>query len=319
MRKGSIFLSLMFVFSWMLVLTAVSEGTAFGEQVVFKAPIIVRISADTRIDTLWCGVHGDGPNPPGTIIDNNYGSDPNPFSPIEWREYANPPDGISFTWNSKFIQIPGRSALPPDGIYASGLRPNDFRGLTSSATDVDTFQINVYGDGTDALVSTGSITFSWPNNLSTYATTWQLKRRVGANYVLVVENMATGDTLTWTDDNTAASNSTKYLIIVSGLVPTTGVEKTETFVPTIFKLDQNYPNPFNPTTVLKFSVAKREMTSLKLYNTLGQEVMKLYDGVASPGTIYKATVDGSQLASGIYFYRLISGTQSEIKKMVLLK
>jgi hypothetical protein len=322
MRKGSIFVSLIFVIAWMLVLTTVNEGTALGQTLVsFKIPIRIEVSGVARIDTLWLGVHGDGINPPGTVTDNNYGVDVDSlvYGPTgRWKELQCPPDPLAFTYLSKFVQIPFRTVLPPDGIASTGIAPYDFRGFTS-LSQVDTFCINVYGDANDSYVAAGTVTLSWPNNIATYASTLKLKRRVsGTNYVLVVENMATGDTLTYTDVTTA-SNSVRYLIIVSDIVPPTGVEETESMKPTQFELKQNYPNPFNPTTVLNFSVAKKELTTLKLYNTLGQEVMKLYDGVASPGTIYKATVDGHQLASGIYFYRLISGTQSEIKKMVLLK
>ncbi|GEM_PF-3000966 len=90
-------------------------------------------------------------------------------------------------------------------------------------------------------------------------------------------------------------------------------------VPAAFNLEQNYPNPFNPTTEIKFSVAENGRATLKVFNILGQTVATLFDDVAEAGQYYKVKFDGSQLASGVYFYRLQSGQQSAMKKLLLLK
>jgi len=89
--------------------------------------------------------------------------------------------------------------------------------------------------------------------------------------------------------------------------------------PMEFSLLQNYPNPFNPETVIKFSVENSGPTTVRLYNSIGQEVATLFDNVAEAGQYYRVRVNGSDLASGLYFYRLQSGTKSELKKMLLLK
>ncbi len=89
--------------------------------------------------------------------------------------------------------------------------------------------------------------------------------------------------------------------------------------PVLFQLIQNYPNPFNPTTNVKFSVEKSGRAVMKLYDITGRLVSTLYDGTAEPGRYYQVSMNGANLASGVYIYRLESGTQIALKKMVLLK
>ncbi|MDP2885781.1 MAG: T9SS type A sorting domain-containing protein [Ignavibacteria bacterium] len=89
-------------------------------------------------------------------------------------------------------------------------------------------------------------------------------------------------------------------------------------VPSEYRLSQNYPNPFNPTTRIEYSVPLTGQVSLKVFNTLGQEVATLFDGVQTAGK-YVSTFDGKGLVSGVYFYRLTSGCASITQKLVLMK
>jgi hypothetical protein len=88
--------------------------------------------------------------------------------------------------------------------------------------------------------------------------------------------------------------------------------------PKSFELNQNYPNPFNPATQIQYSVPHECSVSLKVYNLLGQEQAILFEGVRQSGK-YVVTFDGRKLASGVYFYRLQSGSVSISKKFLLLK
>jgi hypothetical protein len=89
-------------------------------------------------------------------------------------------------------------------------------------------------------------------------------------------------------------------------------------LPQEFQLDQNYPNPFNPGTVIQYQLPADAYVSLKVYNTLGQEVAALVDGQQAAG--YKTVqFENSSLPSGVYIYRLNAGTYSETKKMILIK
>ena len=101
--------------------------------------------------------------------------------------------------------------------------------------------------------------------------------------------------------------------------------------PKEFHLSQNYPNPFNPTTKIKFSIpsptsplSKGGMqggltnVSLIVYDILGRKVTTLVNEPKAPGN-YEITFNASQLASGVYLYRLTSGLFSQTKKMIVLK
>ena len=94
-------------------------------------------------------------------------------------------------------------------------------------------------------------------------------------------------------------------------------------VPTKFDLSQNYPNPFNPSTTIKFSVPKATVVILKIYNMIGQEVATLVNEQKEIG-FYSLTWNGknnfnTQVASGVYIYRIVAGDFVSVKKMNLLK
>jgi photosystem II stability/assembly factor-like uncharacterized protein len=88
--------------------------------------------------------------------------------------------------------------------------------------------------------------------------------------------------------------------------------------PTTFTLAQNYPNPFNPSTEINFSVARRSFVQLKVYNVTGEEVATLVYQELSPGN-YRTTWIAGNVASGVYFYRLIADSFSETRKLVLIR
>lgn len=87
-----------------------------------------------------------------------------------------------------------------------------------------------------------------------------------------------------------------------------GVEQVDE-LPTKFLLEQNYPNPFNPSTVISWQSPVSSWVTLKIYNILGQEVATLVDENKAAGK-YDVQFDGSQLSSGVYFYRLTTGDPS---------
>jgi photosystem II stability/assembly factor-like uncharacterized protein len=88
--------------------------------------------------------------------------------------------------------------------------------------------------------------------------------------------------------------------------------------PTQFALKQNYPNPFNPATAIGFDVPGKSHVSLVIYDILGKEVKTLAEGEYDAGS-YTVNADFSNLASGIYLYRLTSGSFTDAKKLVVIK
>jgi hypothetical protein len=92
----------------------------------------------------------------------------------------------------------------------------------------------------------------------------------------------------------------------------------EEVLPETYSLSQNYPNPFNPTTTIKYSVANAGFVNLKVFDILGRQVMELVNRQQDKGN-YTVSFDGSNLSTGVYFYKLESGNFTSIKKMMLIK
>jgi len=89
-------------------------------------------------------------------------------------------------------------------------------------------------------------------------------------------------------------------------------------LPSSIALHQNYPNPFNATTVIEFELPAQMEVALNLYNIRGQLVRTLFDGAVTAGH-HRVMLNGEQLASGLYFYRLEAGGESQTRKLLLLK
>jgi len=90
-------------------------------------------------------------------------------------------------------------------------------------------------------------------------------------------------------------------------------------LPNGFVLEQNYPNPFNPETSIRFALKEDTKATLKVFNTMGEEVMTLFDGIAEAGRYYDVKFSGNDLSSGFYIYKLVAGDHVSVKKMLLMK
>jgi GH35 family endo-1,4-beta-xylanase len=98
-----------------------------------------------------------------------------------------------------------------------------------------------------------------------------------------------------------------------------GVKEVEkNGLPSQYELKQNYPNPFNPSTTISFSLPQQSQIKLALFDILGRKVMEIANGFYAAGT-HSIKLNASNLASGVYFYRLEAGSFVSIKKLMLLK
>jgi hypothetical protein len=97
-----------------------------------------------------------------------------------------------------------------------------------------------------------------------------------------------------------------------------GVNTYSSEMPKEYALYNNYPNPFNPMTKIRFDIPKNEFVKLTIYDILGKEIMCLSDEKLNAGS-YEASFNASNLPSGIYICRLISGEYVASKKMLLIK
>jgi archaellum component FlaG (FlaF/FlaG flagellin family) len=90
------------------------------------------------------------------------------------------------------------------------------------------------------------------------------------------------------------------------------------FLPATFSLKQNYPNPFNPVTTIEYQVASSSNVSIKVYDLIGREIAVLVNEAKQPG-VYQISFSSENFASGVYFYEMIAGDFSSVKKMNLIK
>jgi len=97
----------------------------------------------------------------------------------------------------------------------------------------------------------------------------------------------------------------------------TGVESMQ-LSPAVFRLEQNYPNPFNPSTSIRYVLPSTSHVELVVYNMLGQRVDELVNGEQAAGP-HEIRFNASNLASGVYLYRLQAGSFVQTRKLVVLK
>jgi len=97
----------------------------------------------------------------------------------------------------------------------------------------------------------------------------------------------------------------------------TEVEGSE-LLPSEFSLAQNQPNPFNPVTTIRFGVPEKARVTIMLYDVAGREVRKIADEEFEPG-YHERVLSASGLGSGVYFCRMVSGSFTQSRKLLLLK
>ena len=103
--------------------------------------------------------------------------------------------------------------------------------------------------------------------------------------------------------------------ICGGLV---GVQQTANERPAAFELFQNYPNPFNPSTTVKYRISAGSFVSVKLYDQLGREALKIFEGKQDAG-YYSVEFSAEALSSGIYYLKVSSNGIFKVIKISLIK
>lgn len=109
-----------------------------------------------------------------------------------------------------------------------------------------------------------------------------------------------------------------YLIRAYVSLTVDGVKQEIELTPKNFSLSQNYPNPFNPSTMINFGVPAAGRVKIVVYNQLGQQVAVIANREYPAGN-YSVNFNASSLASGVYYYRIETGSFTQTKKMLLLK
>ena len=137
----------------------------------------------------------------------------------------------------------------------------------------------------------------------------------------ITSGLGGGGIIAWTDGRNGEVDADIYIQQIGGngilgSVTTSVNENGRRILP--FGLRQNFPNPFNPWTTIRYNLSSAGHVTLRVYDVLGREVARLVDEDKAAGT-WSVVLNGENLSSGVYFYRLTTGTYAETRKLVLLK
>ncbi len=119
----------------------------------------------------------------------------------------------------------------------------------------------------------------------------------------------------WFIFQTTGSGQNPKSFIVSAV---TGIEPTNTLIPSKFSLYQNYPNPFNPNTKINFDIPINGFTQVKIFDVYGKQISTLVNEYLNAGS-FEINFNGEGLASGIYFYKIESNKFVDTKRLILIK
>jgi len=289
------------------------------------------------------GNNGNGPNPPGQSKpddkEENVPRNPN----FEWSSV----DADYYTLEVSMVST-GEVILEED-VYDTIFTPQQdlayntdyqwrIKGVKDSVdgawSELWTFTTEAEGDGeitdppavpvlttpADGAENTSLLpTFTWePVDADNYV----LQVTDGETFETVVETVVTG-TIYTPSEELAYQTDYRWRVraVKEGVEGDWSTERqfiTEPEDGMETSLEQNYPNPFNPSTQVRFTLAETQRVSLKVYDTTGRQVATIVEGTLQAGT-YERTFQADNLASGIYFLRLVTDNQVATSQMTLLK
>lgn len=203
---------------------------------------------------------------------------------------------VKLTFNGWVVEAPP----PPTANSATNVTTSSFTANWNSSTSATGYRLDV----------------STSSTFSTFVTGYN-NRDVGnvTSYPVTGLNANTQYYYRLRAYNSSGTSSNSNTIPVRTL---TSVQQVTTDVPQVYALSQNYPNPFNPVTTIDFSIPEYSHVQLTVFNSLGTEIEVLIDDHLSPG-YYRAQWVPTNIASGVYFYRLRSAQFTETKKLTLLR
>ena len=172
----------------------------------------------------------------------------------------------------------------------------------------------------------GDVKLEWSTATETNDMGFEIQKRNGNNEYQKIGFVPGHGTTTesykysYTDSKIASDNYYYRLkqIDLDGTFQYSNEVSVNISIPLEFALKQNYPNPFNPTTKINYQIPKASFVTLRVYDVLGKEVATLVNEEKSAGS-YEFQFDGSELSSGIYFYKLNAGSFTQINKMTMIK
>jgi hypothetical protein len=182
-----------------------------------------------------------------------------------------------------------------------------------------------------ASIIDNNVTLNWSTASETNNNGFEIERNSGNGFITIGFVQGYGTTTevqnyTFADNGLTPGTYSYRLkqIDFDGTFEYSDAIEADVLAPTEFSLEQNYPNPFNPETVIKYTVAKESFVNLSVYDVLGQKVAELVNETTKAGR-HEVNFDASHLSSGVYFYKLSTGSFDKaaeftrIKKMILTK
>ncbi len=264
---------------------------------------------------------------------------------LNWDDNSDNEIGFKIERKDDSLNVPGTWTLI-DSVGANGTTFTDI-GLTPNT--VYSYRIYAYneagnsmGDSVEtvtivpveltsftASVSGNNVSLNWSTSTETNNKGFEVQRSEISNQISVWDKIGyvggfgtTTETKSYsfTDNNVSTGKYTYRLkqIDFNGSYKYSKSVEANVELPLTFSLSQNFPNPFNPTTQIEYSIPKDGIVKLGVYNILGQEVAELVGGNLRAGS-HKIIFNAQGLASGVYYYRLESGGNAAIKKLLLIK
>lgn len=205
-----------------------------------------------------------------------------------------------FNFSEKALMVDGSGMVPLSPIYVCfNINPGEPGGGPPS------------GFKTDSTGRTHNVTATLPEDML-YSPFWSVNIYDNADFDMV-HDLATAQMA-----NILAMGAANVNCPVVENESSSDVEPISGSFPDDYVLDQNYPNPFNPSTTIRFSIPESDLVSIKIYNSLGEQVAELVNRELPAGS-YTVDWNAENASSGIYLYTLTSNKFSSTKKMILLK
>lgn len=218
----------------------------------------------------------------------------------------------------------------PDGNYWVSVQAVDAGFQTSEFSEEILITVNqavpVVLATFNVAVTQQTVTLNWTTRTETANAGFNIQRQIAGDdswqsVGFVQGNGTTTDPRTYQFSDKPGNGSFRYRleqVDLDGSVNYSSVLEVVINKPAVFALEQNYPNPFNPSTRINYSIATPGQVNLSLYDVLGRKVQELVNEQKPAGSHF-FDLDARQLSSGVYFYRLESGSFSQIRKMTLVK
>lgn len=229
------------------------------------------------------------------------------------------------------------STLSNNTHYYWRVRINNSKGTSDWSSSMNIFTTSpfmnmVYPNGGETVNTDTTLIIRWADNVSDNVNIYLYHN--DALYDTLTKSISSGTNAYGWFVPDSLQNTSNYKIMVSSVSDTslhsisdnsfnfgnsvTGIENSDGTLPYEYSLKQNYPNPFNPSTTIQYSIPKRSLVTLRVYDMLGRLVTTLVNSEKAAGN-YNVNFNASNLASGVYFYRISAGNFNMTRKLILLK